>query len=103
MERVDSYFQANNITKDFIIRGILLAYRESLFHSLQRTSASPTDLKTVKYAIKFESQETHLESTPTIVFRCTFNPSIRLDGESIDYSSHSRKHVEHCQYRSDLD
>ena len=104
-ERVDFFFQANEITDASKKRATLLAIIGPSAYKLLRSLVAPKKPDEKTYAELVAAMANHHNPAPSeIVQRYRFNSRSRKEGESVaTYLSELRSLAEHCNYQNNLD
>ncbi|VDI55683.1 Hypothetical predicted protein [Mytilus galloprovincialis] len=104
-ERLDHYFEANEINNADKKRAILLSACGQRTYKLIRTLCAPTKPKDKTFKDIVDLVKTHQHPKPSsIVERCRFNSRVRHPDESVSqFVAELRSLSEHCDYKDTLD
>jgi len=105
VERLEHFFEANNVSTDAKKRSILLSVMGPSAYKLLRSLVSPDKPGEKSYEELVTAMKLHHNPVPSeIVQRYKFNCRFRRDGESVaKFVSELRSLAEFCNYRATLD
>lgn len=104
IERLDNYFDANEIADAAKQRAVLLSVCGATVYKLMRDLAAPRLPKELSYASLVKLVKTHFNPEPSVIIsRFKFNSRIRKTDETVaDYTAELRHLTEHCKFGATL-